>query len=448
MAVSIGRLGSQPLWTPRRTGSGEPDHRRGARGTGARRHRRQRGGWRLAGQPQRRFRAGDLCLVAGAAGRRWPALGAGHAGGKRLRFGCCRAVRGLRRHRGRARPGGPGGGRRKDDGRGWRRDHPHPRQRFLRERRSGAGPDLPRHLCADGAGLFRTPRRPVGSAGPHRGQEPRQRRAQPLGPDAARPRLRVLQHRVGQEPDGRGALAQDRLLAGVRRRCRRAAGRRIDGVALPACRDACARVRRSTTSCPCRAATPLAFEGPRRAWAKALAGAGCGVNDLSLAEVHDCFTIAELLAYEAMGLARPGQVPICCSTARCCRAGGCRSTRRAASKPRATRSAPPACRSTCWLPCSSWAKPARCRCRAPSWRACSTWAGRPWPATSASWSARDEPGPTAGALGARLPRAPGHAAAANRCCGTTASSPTARHAWRATCAMRWGWWRATASASS
>lgn len=50
----------------------------------------------------------------------------------------------------------------------------------------------------------------------------------------------------------------------------------------------------------------LAFEGPRRAWDKALAGAGCRVQDLSFAEVHDCFTIAELLAYEAMGLARPG----------------------------------------------------------------------------------------------------------------------------------------------
>jgi acetyl-CoA C-acetyltransferase len=49
------------------------------------------------------------------------------------------------------------------------------------------------------------------------------------------------------------------------------------------------------------------FEGPRRAWAQALASAGCSVNDLSLAEVHDCFTIAELLTYEAMGLARPGQ---------------------------------------------------------------------------------------------------------------------------------------------
>lgn len=49
------------------------------------------------------------------------------------------------------------------------------------------------------------------------------------------------------------------------------------------------------------------FEGPRRAWQQALAQAGCGVNDLSLAEVHDCFTIAELLTYEAMGLAPQGQ---------------------------------------------------------------------------------------------------------------------------------------------
>src|SRR5690606_32260215 len=31
------------------------------------------------------------------------------------------------------------------------------------------------------------------------------------------------------------------------------------------------------------------------------------VSDLSFAEVHDCFTIAELLAYEAMGLAEPGE---------------------------------------------------------------------------------------------------------------------------------------------
>lgn len=51
----------------------------------------------------------------------------------------------------------------------------------------------------------------------------------------------------------------------------------------------------------------LAFEGPYRAWGDAYAEAGIGVRDLSFAEVHDCFTIAELLSYEAMGLAPAGQ---------------------------------------------------------------------------------------------------------------------------------------------
>lgn len=52
---------------------------------------------------------------------------------------------------------------------------------------------------------------------------------------------------------------------------------------------------------------PVAFEGPRRAWQRALQQAGVDVHDLSFAEVHDCFTIAELLSYEAMGLAEPGK---------------------------------------------------------------------------------------------------------------------------------------------
>ncbi|CAN5294587.1 acetyl-CoA acetyltransferase [soil metagenome] len=52
---------------------------------------------------------------------------------------------------------------------------------------------------------------------------------------------------------------------------------------------------------------PAAFEGPRRAWQQALKEARTGIRDLSLVEVHDCFTIAELLSYEAMGLAEPGQ---------------------------------------------------------------------------------------------------------------------------------------------
>jgi acetyl-CoA C-acetyltransferase len=49
------------------------------------------------------------------------------------------------------------------------------------------------------------------------------------------------------------------------------------------------------------------FEGPRRAWEQALASAGMKVNQLSFAEIHDCFTIAELLTYEAMGLAPKGK---------------------------------------------------------------------------------------------------------------------------------------------
>ncbi len=52
---------------------------------------------------------------------------------------------------------------------------------------------------------------------------------------------------------------------------------------------------------------PLLFEGPALAFARAYAQAGIGVEDLDFAEVHDCFTIAELLSYEAMGLVPRGQ---------------------------------------------------------------------------------------------------------------------------------------------
>jgi acetyl-CoA C-acetyltransferase len=51
----------------------------------------------------------------------------------------------------------------------------------------------------------------------------------------------------------------------------------------------------------------LKFEGCSVAWKRALAHAGIALTDLSFAEVHDCFTIAELIEYEAMGLAPEGQ---------------------------------------------------------------------------------------------------------------------------------------------
>jgi len=51
----------------------------------------------------------------------------------------------------------------------------------------------------------------------------------------------------------------------------------------------------------------VAFEGPALAWKRALASAKLGLGDLSLVETHDCFTTAELIEYEAMGLTAKGE---------------------------------------------------------------------------------------------------------------------------------------------
>ncbi|MCX8099627.1 MAG: acetyl-CoA acetyltransferase [Geminicoccaceae bacterium] len=51
----------------------------------------------------------------------------------------------------------------------------------------------------------------------------------------------------------------------------------------------------------------LLFEGCEQAWKRALARARLSLEDLDLVETHDCFTIAELLEYEAMGLTPRGQ---------------------------------------------------------------------------------------------------------------------------------------------
>jgi len=49
------------------------------------------------------------------------------------------------------------------------------------------------------------------------------------------------------------------------------------------------------------------FEGAAEAWRQVYDRAKVEVNDLDLVEIHDCFTIAELLIYEAMGLAERGR---------------------------------------------------------------------------------------------------------------------------------------------
>jgi acetyl-CoA C-acetyltransferase len=58
---------------------------------------------------------------------------------------------------------------------------------------------------------------------------------------------------------------------------------------------------------PIAARDIIRFEGARTAWQRAYEQAGVGVGDLSFVETHDCFTIAELIEYEAMGLAAEGK---------------------------------------------------------------------------------------------------------------------------------------------
>lgn len=51
----------------------------------------------------------------------------------------------------------------------------------------------------------------------------------------------------------------------------------------------------------------IAFEGCAEAWKRAFASSGLQLDDLSLVETHDCFTVAELIEYEAMGLTPRGK---------------------------------------------------------------------------------------------------------------------------------------------
>ena len=51
----------------------------------------------------------------------------------------------------------------------------------------------------------------------------------------------------------------------------------------------------------------LKFEGCSKAWGEALGDANLAIEDLSFVETHDCFTIAELIEYEAMGLTPEGE---------------------------------------------------------------------------------------------------------------------------------------------
>lgn len=77
----------------------------------------------------------------------------------------------------------------------------------------------------------------------------------------------------------------------------RSLARAIDFRARAHANDILAMSRRDVTQ----------FDGARRAWTEALEAASLTLDDLDFVETHDCFTIAELIEYEAMGLAEPGQ---------------------------------------------------------------------------------------------------------------------------------------------
>ena len=52
---------------------------------------------------------------------------------------------------------------------------------------------------------------------------------------------------------------------------------------------------------------PTRFEGAELVWRQAFDDSGLALGDLDLLEVHDCFTVAELIIYEALGLTARGE---------------------------------------------------------------------------------------------------------------------------------------------
>ena len=234
-----------------------------------------------------------------------------HPGRERLRLRLGRVPAGHQVPAGRYREDRSGDRCREDDACRGRRRGRGPARRGLRHGRQSLhhrvhrtlrrGREALREALRSGWRNGQARRRP----GHHRGQEPPQRRRQPLRPAPQGPRRGVLPHRLGQEPDGGGSAAPHRLLARVRRRRRRRPHRRQPAGPPRRCGSP-ASARRTTSSRP-SAGTPPHSPPPGRPGSGPWAMAGVGLEDLDFAEVHDCFTIAELLMYEAMGLTEPGQ---------------------------------------------------------------------------------------------------------------------------------------------
>ena len=122
----------------------------------------------------------------------------------------------------------------------------------------------------------------------------------------------------------------------------------------------------------------LKFEGCALAWQRALAQAGIGLNDLSFAEVHDCFTIAELIVYEAMGLVPEGQGARAIAEGLVAKDGALPINPSGGLKAKGHPIGATGVSMHALTSMQSPAPPAICRSRTPNSAACSIWAAPRW----------------------------------------------------------------------
>ena len=149
---------------------------------------------------------------------------------------------------------------------------------------------------------------------------------------------------------------------------------------------------------------PTAFAGGR-AWPGqgARRRPASTLDDLDFVETHDCFTIAELIEYEAMGLAAPGEGH------RVVREGWAEKNGRLPVNPSGglkSKGHPIGATGVSMhvMACLQlMTRPATCRSTMRSWPASSTWAAPRSPTTSPSWSAASDDAPVRLPQGASRP---------------------------------------------
>ena len=206
--------------------------------------------------------------------------------------------------------------------------------------------------------------------------------AQPLRPAAQGPRRGLLPDGLGPEPGRRRPAAPHRLLARVRRR---RGPRALDAPAPAGAADPVrlAGFGHANDFLPAPKRDPLAFAGTTAAWQRALRhGRASTLADLDLVELHDCFTIAELVDLRgdrARAARRGAPAP----------RGRQRAPRRPAAGQRLRRAqgqGPPRRRhrrlaARAGGDAARPARPVTCSCRRRGALRCTTWAASPSPTT-------------------------------------------------------------------